>query len=200
MRTFVVATSNQHKVDEIAAILRGFPVELKSLREFGITGQPEENGASYLENALLKARHYCEQTGMPCLADDSGLEVDALDGRPGLHSARFAGASTPHSEKILRVLELLREVPDLRRGARFRCVAALVGPGGLMATAEGVCEGRIAHRPSGANGFGYDPIFLLPDRGCTTADLDTAEKNRISHRARAFLGLMAELDIAPEVD
>lgn len=194
--TFVVATGNAHKVQEIRAILREYPVELLSLRDFEVDEEPEEDGATYEANALIKARYYAKATGRPCLADDSGLEVDALDGAPGVISARFAGAETPHSEKIKVVLGHLQGVPDEQRGARFRCVAALVEPGGREVTCEGVCEGRIAHRPSGEHGFGYDPIFLLPERGCTTADLVEEEKNRISHRARAFLGLMKALGIS----
>ncbi|MCA9796998.1 MAG: RdgB/HAM1 family non-canonical purine NTP pyrophosphatase [Candidatus Eremiobacteraeota bacterium] len=198
MHSFVVATGNPHKIEEIRAILKDYPVELKSLADFDPTPEPVENGTTYLENALIKARAYARHTGAACLADDSGLEVDAMGGQPGLHSARFAGADTPHSQKILKVLERLSDLPTEQRSARFRCVAALVYPDGREESVEGVCEGRIAQKPSGDGGFGYDPIFELPHRGCTMAEIEAEEKNTISHRARAFLGLMEALDIAPQ--
>lgn len=164
--------------------------------------EPEETGASYLENAVLKARFYSQVTGLPALADDSGLEVDALDGQPGLYSARFAGHDTPHSYKIQKVLELLTEVPEPERTARFRCVAALVWPGneGQPVVSEGVVEGTIARVPAGEGGFGYDPIFWMQDHGKTMAELPETTKNRLSHRAKALLGLMQELGWPPAVD
>jgi XTP/dITP diphosphohydrolase len=162
--------------------------------------EPEETGASYLENAVLKARYYSQATGLPALADDSGLEVDALDGQPGLYSARFAGHDTPHSFKIQKVLELLGDRPDAERTARFRCVAALVEPGGQPLAAEGVVEGTIARAPAGEGGFGYDPIFWMADHGKTMAELPETTKNRLSHRAKALLGLMQELGWGPAVD
>ncbi len=195
MHTFVVATGNPHKVEEIREILQDYPVELKSLADFPPCTTPEENGRTYLENSLIKARHYCQATGADCLADDSGLEVDALDGQPGLHSARFAGPETPHSGKILKILELLQGQPQ--RGARFRCVASIVYTDGREDSAEGVCEGTIADTPCGEGGFGYDPIFYLPSRACTMAEIAQAEKNVISHRGRAFVALMASLGIPP---
>lgn len=142
---------------------------------------------------MLKARHYHELTGRPCLADDSGLEIDALDGAPGLHSARFGGADLPHAQKIRLVLERLRGVPDQKRTARFRCVAAVVGLHPEPLVVEGVCEGRIAHEPAGVGGFGYDPIFFLPEEGCTMAELPEGRKHEISHRGRAMREARARL-------
>lgn len=152
-----------------------------------------ESGSTYRQNALLKALHYHNLTGDPCLADDSGLEVDALDGAPGLHSARFGGADLPHSEKIRLVLERLDGLPPEKRTARFRCVAVLVGLTETPLVSEGVCEGRIAEQPSGEQGFGYDPIFWLPEHRCTMADLDEDAKNALSHRGQAMRDLASRI-------
>lgn len=151
---------------------------------------------------MLKARYYSQATGLPALADDSGLEVDALDGQPGLYSARFAGHDTPHTVKVQKVLELLTEVPEEGRTARFRCVAALVQPGHESAplVSEGVVEGSITRAPAGEGGFGYDPIFWMADYQKTMAELPETTKNSLSHRAQALLELMRELDWTPAVD
>lgn len=151
---------------------------------------------------MLKARYYSQATGLPALADDSGLEVDALDGQPGLYSARFAGHDTPHSVKIQKVLELLTEVPEEGRIARFRCVAALVAPGRESdpVVYEGVVEGSITQAPAGEGGFGYDPIFWMADFQKTMAELPETIKNSLSHRAKALLGLMRELGWEAAVD
>lgn len=195
MARLLVATGNLHKLEEIAAILEGHPVELVGLERYPGLPEPVESGDSYVENARIKARHYHELTGEVTLADDSGLEVDALDGRPGLHSARFGGEGLPHPEKIRLLLEMLREVSEERRSARFRCVAVVAHEGGELVS-EGMVEGRIGYVPRGEGGFGYDPIFLLPDRGLTMAELPADEKNRVSHRARALAGLAPRLQAA----
>ena len=193
MTAYVLATGNAHKVGELEAILGAYPVSLKSLKDFSPLESPVEDGETYRDNALIKARYFCHHLKQPCLADDSGLEVDALDGQPGVHSARFAGAETPHTEKVQRLLEMLKETPEENRSARFRCVAALVTPDGREVTVEAKVEGRIAFATAGAGGFGYDPIFFYPPKSCTMAELETDFKNEISHRALAFKGLMDKL-------
>lgn len=193
MTTFLVATGNRHKVDAIRGILEGAPVNLVDLSSFPTVAEPVEDGETFLANALLKSRYYAKMTGLPALADDSGLEVDALDGRPGVHSARYAGAETSHAEKMAKLLEELQGVPQERRTARFRCVAALTFPDGREFTADGSMEGVIAMAPQGEGGFGYDPIVFLPQRGRTVAELSAIDKDEISHRGQAFRALLAQL-------
>lgn len=193
MRKFVVATGNAHKVGEIQAILSDYAVELLSLKDFPSYPTPVEDGETYTDNALIKARYFAERLGQPCLADDSGLEVDSLDGQPGVHSARFAGAETPHSQKIVELLEMLQGKRD--RQARFHCSAVLVEPSGDETVVEAVFEGSIAEAPSGEGGFGYDPVFVVGGRSITAAQLSEEEKNQISHRAQAFRGLMDKLGV-----
>ncbi len=191
----VIASGNSHKVDEIRSILQEYAIELHDLSEYEPMPSPEESGTSYQANALLKARHYARLTGAATLADDSGLEIDALQGAPGLHSSRFAGKNTPYEHKIRLILDKLSGLSRGNRSARFRCHAALVTPEGKEYTAEGILEGEIAMEPRGILGFGYDPIFYLPERSLTVAELNPAEKNRISHRARALTKLMTDLGI-----
>jgi len=179
----VLATHNRGKRREWAALLQGLNLELILPEELGIHEGVPETGDTYVANALLKARALCQAAGLPTLADDSGLEVDALDGAPGVRSARFHPG--PDEVKYQALLRVLQGVPSHHRGARFRCVAALVLPDGRTFTVEGVCEGRIADVPAGTGGFGYDPVFYLPDLGKTMAELSAEEKNRVSHRARA---------------
>lgn len=179
----VLATHNRGKRREWAALLEGLNLKLILPEELGIHEGVPETGDTYAANALLKARALCRASGLPALADDSGLEVDALDGAPGVRSARFhPGRDEVKYQALLRVL---KGVPPHRRSARFRCVAALVLPDGRTFSVEGVCEGQIAEEPAGEGGFGYDPVFYLPDLGKTMAELSTEEKNRVSHRARA---------------
>lgn len=185
----LIATGNPHKVEEIRRVLAGLNLELVTLSDFPQLDEPVEDGATFLENALIKSRYYCEATGLPALADDSGLEVDALDGQPGIYSARFAGENTPHSAKMQKVLELLRDVPLPDRTARFRCVAAATFPDGKEVHGDGSMEGRIHDRPCGEGGFGYDPIVFLPDLGKTVAELSDHEKDELSHRGKAFRAL-----------
>ncbi len=179
----VLATHNPGKRREWVALLEGLSLEIVLPEEVGVALPVEETGGTYTENALLKARALVEASGLPALADDSGLEVDALEGAPGLHSARFRpGSDEVRYEALLRALDGLPE-PD--RTARFRCVAVLVLPDGRNFTTEGICEGLIAFEPSGERGFGYDPVFYVPTLDQTMAELPEAIKNQISHRAGA---------------
>lgn len=197
----VVATRNRHKVEELARILAGLPVRLEPLDAVAPDAPDLEEAEETFEgNARSKALQAAALTGLPVIADDSGLEVDALGGAPGVLSARFAGrhGDTPANNALL--LERLSAVPDEERTARFRCVIAYCdpaepGPGGAPAvrTFHGTCEGRIARGPRGEGGFGYDPLFLLPDRGLTVAELGPEEKDAVSHRGRAARALAADL-------
>lgn len=182
----MVATGNRHKVEEIKAILSDLPITVRSLAEF--PGAPEvvEDGATYRENALKKAWSAAKYTGKPALADDTGLEVDALGGQPGLYAARFAGEGCTFQDNVRKLLLLLEDVPSNQRGARFVCVIALVEPNGREQVVEGELRGRITESQAGRAGFGYDPVFYVPEAGKTLAELTAGEKNRISHRGRAL--------------
>ncbi len=181
----LIATHNQGKVREYEELLADVGVELVSLSEVGIDRAIPEEGDTYAENALLKARGYAALSGMLTLADDSGIEVDALGGAPGVRTARYAGIDASDAERNALLLRSIEGIPEAERTARFRCVIALAWPDGRTAVAEGVVEGRIAREPRGERGFGYDPIFFVPEYGCTMAELPEEVKNRISHRARA---------------
>jgi XTP/dITP diphosphohydrolase len=187
MREIIVATSNKGKLREISEMLDGLPVKLSSLAD---CWKPmpviTERGATFLENALQKARWVFERKGMWVLADDSGLEVDALNGLPGVRSARFAGENGDTAANNRKLLEMLARVPAERRTARFKCVAVLVTSAESYFPAEGVCEGTITFYPRGAGGFGYDPLFVPAGFNRTFAELTTAEKHAISHRGKAF--------------
>ncbi len=185
MRTLLLATSNLHKLEEFRAIFSDLPLRLLSLRDLQLAIDVEEIGTTYAENAELKARAYAQVSNMSTLADDSGLEIDALGGAPGVQSARYLGSEISYEERFRVILEQLKGLPLDRRSARFRCVIALVEPLGNIRMVEGVVEGVIAEGPRGTNGFGYDPIFSLPELGKTFAELEPEHKNRISHRARA---------------
>jgi len=193
-RRVVLATLNPGKVRELASLLGDLPIELLSLAEIPRASLPAETGATYVENALIKARAARRLTGLAALADDSGLEVDALDGAPGLHSARFGGPGLDDAGRVALLLERLGSVPAGSRTARFRCVIALVDEAGGERTVEGVVEGEIAAAPRGTGGFGYDPVFLYPPLARTFGELSDSEKERVSHRAlaaraaRALLG------------
>ncbi|MFN3682659.1 MAG: RdgB/HAM1 family non-canonical purine NTP pyrophosphatase [Fimbriimonadaceae bacterium] len=189
----VVATHNRKKGVEMRTILqRDFPdLQVLTLDDYPGCPEPEETGADYRENAIIKALSACEFTGEWSVADDAGLEVDALGGAPGLYSKRFAGEETPFAEKMRRILEQLGDTPEERRTARFRVWVALAGPDGTLETVEGVREGRIAWEPAGEGGFGYDPIFFLPDLGRTMAQLSPDEKHATSHRGMALGRLVA---------
>ena len=179
----ILATANAGKVRELASLVEGLGYTVLSLCDVGGVRLPPEGAASYRENALGKARAVASATGAVALGDDSGLEVDALGGRPGVASARYGGPGLTDAERLTRLLAELG--PARARGARFRCVLALVAPWGEEAVVEGVVEGVLTDRPRGARGFGYDPIFLVPALGRTFGELADVEKQRLSHRARA---------------
>jgi len=181
----LIATHNPGKAREYRALLAGLPLELVWPDELGLDLQVDEAGSTFEENARLKALAYARASGLWTLADDSGLEVDALGGAPGVHSARYAGPGASDADRYRLLLERMAGVPEGQRQARFRCVVALASPEGQVWTAEGKVEGVIAWEPRGENGFGYDPVFYMPDLGCTMAELPREEKNRLSHRARA---------------
>lgn len=196
----VVATGNAGKLRELTALLDGLELQLIAQSEMGIL-PVEETGTTFAENALLKAHHAARCAGLAAIADDSGLEVDALQGAPGLYSARFAGPGSDDAANNAKLLRALAGVPDEARGARYQCVLVFVnGPQDpAPIVAQGCWEGRIVDTPRGSGGFGYDPYFWLPDRGCTAAELDAAEKNRISHRGQAMHQLRAALErVRPE--
>jgi XTP/dITP diphosphohydrolase len=182
-----VATNNRGKQAEFRELLADWPGELAFPQDLGLRLDVDEVGDSFAEIAALKARAYMSASGLPCLADDSGLEVDALGGAPGIYTARYAGPGASNAERWQKLLDALDETPEAQRTARFRCAVALALPGcEQVETADGTCEGRIAFAPRGTGGFGYDPIFYVPEYGCTMAELPAAIKNRISHRARAL--------------
>jgi len=182
----IVATRNRGKMREVREALKGLGLRIRTLSDFSNVPEIEENGRTFIENALKKARYYSKYFGKVTLADDSGLEVDRLKGLPGVYSARYAGekaSSRENNEKLLREME---GVPISRRGARFRCVIAVVSPDGKELLVDGSCRGRIGLREKGRRGFGYDPLFVLPNYGKTMAELSLEEKNRISHRGKAL--------------
>lgn len=189
MEKLLIATHNQGKVVELAELLAGLKVSVLSLNDAGISNEVEETGASFRENAILKAEAYARESGLLTLADDSGLEVDALDGRPGVYTARFGGEGLDHEGRYRLLLENLVGVPWEERNARFRCVVALSRPEGVLTTTEGSVAGHIAFEPSGSGGFGYDPVFYVDEKAKTMAQLPADEKNQISHRGRAVLKL-----------
>lgn len=192
----IFATGNEGKMREIREILRDLDAEVLSMKEAGIDTDIVENGTTFEENAVIKARSVAAaatQTGAVVLADDSGLEIDYLNKEPGIYSARYLGEETPYSVKNKNLIDRLEGVPDNKRTARFVCVIAAVWPDGEVATTRGVIEGRIDYEEKGSNGFGYDPIFYVPEYGRTTAELSAEEKNRVSHRGRALEAMKAEL-------
>ena len=183
----LIATRNSGKVQEIVLHLAGLPLRLRSLREFANIAEVDETGRTFAENAALKARSYAAQTGLPTLADDSGLEVDALGGAPGIFSARYAGRAASDLERIARLLAELARTNDRERRAAFVCAVAIADPrSDLLQIWMGRCEGQIAHAPRGRGGFGYDPIFIPDGYALTFGELETDVKQRISHRARAL--------------
>lgn len=184
----LLATNNPHKVEEINALLEAAQIDARvlSLLDFPHLQIPEETGATLEENAILKAQAAAEHTGLTAIADDSGLEVEALGGAPGVQSKRFAGETATDPERYGKLLELMKDVPEGRRQARFRCCIAIVSPGAEPVVVEGIVPGRIAFCPAGEHGFGYDPVFLPEGMDLTMAQLPMAEKNKISHRSRAL--------------
>ncbi len=181
----LLATSNPGQVEEYRVLLADVQVTLVTPTEQGLDDQPEETGATFEENALLKAMYYARTSGLLSLADDSGLEVDALGGEPGVHSARYAGEEATDADRVVLLLSRLKGVAPEQRTARFQCVVALAWPEGATETFHGSCEGQIADDPRGNNGFGYDPVFYVPELGKTFAELESDVKNQRSHRAEA---------------
>jgi XTP/dITP diphosphohydrolase len=198
VKRLVVATRNAGKLREVAAALAAAGIEAVGLAALGdAAGAVEETGASFEANARLKAEAASRHTDLPVLADDSGLEVDALGGEPGVRSARWGGAGCDDAGRNRRLLEALRGVPAERRAARFRCVLAVARHGATLAVFEGTVEGRISTEPRGSGGFGYDPVFCHPPSGKTFGELTAAEKGRCSHRGRALAALVAALRERP---
>jgi len=189
----LLATENEHKSEEVRAIIKetgDLETELQTLADYPHLKLPPETGSSYRENALEKAHYAARETGLWALGDDSGLEVTALDGAPGLYSARYAGLLVSYKDNNAKLIAALKNVPEEKRTARFICTVALVSPKGGAHVFEHKCEGRITATQSGQEGFGYDPIFFLPDYGKTFAELSASEKNRVSHRGQAIRATM----------
>ena len=192
MKRMIFATGNENKMKEIREILGALPLEILSMKEAGVSADIVEDGKTFEENALIKARTICKLAGEMVLADDSGLEIDYLNKEPGIYSARYMGEDTSYHIKNKSLIDRLEGVPDEKRTARFVCAIAAVFPDGKELVVRGTVEGIIGYEEKGENGFGYDPIFYLPERGCTTAELPPEEKNSISHRGNA-LRLMKDL-------
>ncbi len=192
----IAATNNSHKLEEISAILKDMGIEVKSMAAAGLDMEIEENGNTFIENALIKARQVWRVTGKAAIADDSGLEVDALNGQPGVRSARYSGETgankdIKNNEKLKKAL---KDIPDDKRNARFCSAIAAVFPDGKEITAEGYVYGKIGYVEKGEHGFGYDPLFIVDGYGRTMAEIDSAEKNKISHRANALKEFVKKLE------
>ena len=206
VQPLLVATRNRGKLEELTSLLADVPMRLVSLDDVGIDDEVEETGDTFEENAVLKATAYTKASGLTTLADDSGLEVDALGGEPGVRSARYAGPDADDEMRVGFLLGKLRDTPTGGRQARFRCVIAVAGPYGSVRTFAGACEGVIAGAPRGRNGFGYDPVFVFPETGRTMAELSAEEKAAVSHRGKAArlaaatlrqVGFLSDMAIAP---
>lgn len=193
MKRIIFATSNEGKMKEIRMILNDMDVEVLSLKEAGIHADIVENGRTFEENAIIKAKTVCDITGEAVLADDSGLEVDYLNGEPGIYSARFMGEDTPYTIKNNAIIDKLVNAKGVERSARFVCVIAAAFPDGEIITRRATIEGEIGYKEEGSNGFGYDPIMYLPEYGTTTAGLSVEQKNVISHRGKALRLMKEEL-------
>ena len=186
MDKIIFATGNAGKMKEVREILKDLNVEILSVKEAGIQADVEENGKTFQENAVIKAREIMKISGEVVLADDSGLEIDYQNKEPGIYSARYMGEDTSYRIKNANLIERLQGVPDDKRTARFVCAIAAAFPDGTVEITEGTIEGRIGYEEKGENGFGYDPIFYVPEFGCTTAELTGEQKNQISHRGKAL--------------
>lgn len=191
MKNLIVATKNKGKYQEIKEILTNMPFNVISMGELSLDIDIEETGKTFEENALIKAKKVCKLTGEIVIADDSGLEVDYLDGAPGIYSSRFGGENATDEGKNRKLLKMLEGVPFEKRKARFVCAIAVVYPEGKHFIVKGICDGYIGFKPEGNNGFGYDPLFYLPEYGMTTAQMEPKEKHKVSHRGKA-LKLMVE--------
>ena len=197
MPRLLLATTNKGKAAEYRDLLEGLDFELVTLDQAGISKEADESYNTFEENARHKAAFYAELGGLLTLADDSGLEVDALNGEPGVRSSRYAGDNATDADRVTFLLNKLKDIPQQKRMARFRCVIAVARPGGPVETVDGVCDGYISTEPRGDNGFGYDPVFFLPEYGRTIAELPPEVKNRISHRGRAAARARRLLEILP---
>jgi len=182
----IFATGNENKLREIREITADMDIEIVSMKDAGYFTDVEETGTTFEENAYLKASAIAAKCGLPTLADDSGLEIDYLGKEPGIYSSRYMGEDTPYPVKNAELLRRMEGVPDEQRTARFVCAVCYVRPDGSSETVRATMEGRVAYEIAGTNGFGYDPIFFLPDKGCTSAELPPEEKNEISHRGKAL--------------
>ncbi|WP_354671195.1 XTP/dITP diphosphatase [Thiohalobacter sp. IOR34] len=194
MRRIVLASGNKGKVREINQLLAGHGIEVMPQSDFDVP-EIEETGLTFVENAILKARNAARHTGLPAIADDSGLEVDALQGAPGIYSARYAGPGASDQANLEKLLEALADFPVEERSARFQCLMVYMRHGGdpTPLIFQGTWEGRILDAPRGENGFGYDPVFWVPEEGCSAAELSAARKNALSHRGQALRKLIAAL-------
>jgi len=194
MKKIVLASNNQGKVREFNQLLGKLDFEVIPQAELGVE-EIEETGLTFVENAILKARNASKVTGLPAIADDSGIEVDALKGAPGIYSARFAGEHASDQNNLDKLLQSLKDIPDEQRSARFQCVLVFMlhdlDPTPLIC--QGTWEGRILHAPRGENGFGYDPVFFVPAENCSSAELPSETKNRLSHRGQALQKLLSAL-------
>ncbi len=197
----VLASNNAGKLREFNQLLGSAGFEILPQRDFDIP-EAEETGLTFVENAILKARNAAAHSGLPAIADDSGLEVDALNGRPGIYSARFAGESASDQDNLRKLLDELGDLPDERRGARFQCLLVYLrhaeDPTPILC--QGTWEGRILHQPQGENGFGYDPVFFVPGENASAAEIDAETKNRLSHRGQALRQLLQRLGARPAGD
>ena len=193
MKRIIFATGNPGKMKETRMILADLPLPVVSMKEAGVEARIVEDGNSFEENAVIKARTVMELTGEPAMADDSGLEIDWLGGAPGIYSARYMGEDTSYEIKNRALLEKLKGVPEEKRTARFVCSIACAFPDGRIFTSRGTMEGVIAHDIKGANGFGYDPIFYLPELKCTSAEISPEQKNELSHRGKALRRMKEQL-------
>ena len=194
IKKIVLASSNAGKVREFNELLQGSGIEVVPQTLYGVP-DIEETGLSFVENAILKARNAAQHTGLPAIADDSGLEVDALDGAPGIYSARYAGDGASDEDNLLKLLDALKDTPDAERGARFQCLMVHLRHGAdpTPRIVQGTWEGAILHTPRGDNGFGYDPVFYVPEQDCSSAQLAPGIKNRLSHRGQALRRLITLL-------
>ncbi len=194
MEKIVLASNNAGKAREITEILASYHISVVPQSEFGVPEIPE-TGLTFVENALLKARNACHHTGLPALADDSGIEIDALKGAPGIYSARFAGENASDEENLQKVLTELKDIPEAQRNARFQCLMVLLqhenDPTPLIF--QGTWEGQILNKPQGENGFGYDPVFYVPEHQCSSAQLTAEQKNALSHRGQALKALAEKM-------
>ena len=195
LRDLVVASKNRGKIEEIKAVFNGLPFCVMAVSDCVNVDEPEETGTTFAANAELKARYYAKATGRICLADDSGLEVDALNGAPGVYSARFAGEHASDGDNNAKLLSLLTDLPPEARTARFRCALVFYDPAAnILLRAEGTCEGVLLNSPCGKGGFGYDPLFYMQEHGKTLAQMTVAEKNAVSHRGAALRAMSAILE------